>query len=258
MQRTQPLIHDFAHPPIRTVTVEDSSRWLALAWRDMCRSPGLSIGYGMVFVVLAWLATAGLQGAGLGSLILPMLGTFLLLGPMTAVGFYEISRLQERGLRPTLPCLLAAARRNGGQIAAMGMVLLLLAYAWLQLAFLLFMLFYGAAPPSLDRFVGDVLAAPQGVLFLITGTLVGGVLAAVTFAVSAVSLPMLLDRDVSMVTAVATSLAAVRANWRVMIGWAAAIVLLAGTGMVLLYVGLALTLPLVGHASWHAYRNLVV
>jgi uncharacterized membrane protein len=90
------------------------------------------------------------------------------------------------------------------------------------------------------------------------GTAVGAVLAAIAFAISAVSIPLILDRDVGAFAAMATSVSAVVVNWRVMIGWAALIALFGAVGLASFYIGLAVILPLIGHASWHAYRDLVL
>jgi uncharacterized membrane protein len=139
----------------------------------------------------------------------------------------------------------------------MGLVLMLFLLAWIRLAFLIFALFFGATPPSWEHLVTTLLFTTDGIPFLVVGIAVGGALAAFVFAMSAVAIPALLDRDIGALGAVATSVAAVVQNWRVMIGWGALIVLFTAAGLVTFYVGLAVTLPLVGHASWHAYRGLV-
>lgn len=139
----------------------------------------------------------------------------------------------------------------------MGLVLTLTFAAWLQIALLVFMMFFHEEAPSLDHFLYDILTAPGAVAFLAVGTAIGYVLATIVFAISAVSIPMLLDRDVPVTVAIATSVAAVRENWLVMLGWAAAIVLLIGIGVVTFFIGLAVTLPLLAYATWHAYRALV-
>jgi uncharacterized membrane protein len=139
----------------------------------------------------------------------------------------------------------------------MGLVLMLFLLAWIRIAFLIFALFFGAQPPSWDHLITTLFFTTDGIPFLIVGTAAGGVLAVVAFAISAVAMPLLLDRDVGVLRAMATSAAAVARNWRVLIGWAALIVLFTAAGLVTAYVGLAVTLPLIGHASWHAYRDLV-
>jgi uncharacterized membrane protein len=122
---------------------------------------------------------------------------------------------------------------------------------------ILFALFFGGHPPALGEFFSQVVMAPQAPVFLISGTLVGGVVAALVFAISVVSMPMLLERPVSALTAMRTSLRAVWLNRMNMIGWAATLATLGALGIAFAFVGLALTLPVAAHASWHAYRDLV-
>ncbi|MBY0431822.1 MAG: DUF2189 domain-containing protein [Rhodospirillales bacterium] len=247
-----------ARPNVRVVSLDEQAVWLAAGWADLRASPGVSLAYGALFVAAGYAVSLGLLHLGLGSLILPLLGAFLLVGPFAAVGLYEISRGRERGEAVGLAQALRAWNRNGPQIAGFGLMLMLAVLAWVQIALLLFMLFFHAGPPPLEHFLSALLTAPQAPLFLLLGTVVGGALAALVFTVSAVSLPLLMDReDVGVAAAIATSIDAVARNWRVMIGWAAVIALLIGLGLATFFIGLAVTLPLAGHASWHAYRGLV-
>lgn len=244
-------------PSVCRVTVDQSSQWLAAGWRDMWSSPLISLGYGVLLVLASWMLVGGLMIGGMGSMILPLAGGFLLVGPVIAVGLYEISRSHEQGRRPGFRQVWSCWRPHAGQIGIMGVILLLMQFLWTLLALVIFTLFFHSAPPLLDTFLVDILANPDNLGFLVVGTAVGGVLAAAIFTISVVSMPMLLDRDVSAVTAIVTSVAAVRANGKVMIGWAAMIALVTLVGMVPLFLGLAVTVPLVGHASWHAYRALI-
>ncbi len=241
---------------IRRVTPDAPGRWLERGARDAFAHPGIGLTYGLAFAACGWLLTLGLARAGMGALILPLAGGFLLVAPVAAGGLYEVSRRRERGEGVTLAATLSAMGRNP-QVAQLGLLLLLLFLAWIQVAMGLLALFYGTRPPALDTFVGAVLTAPQGVVFLAAGTAFGGALAAVAFAVSAVSTPMLLDRDVSALTAVRASLAAVWLNRKVMVGWAATLATLGALGLAFLFAGLAVTLPIAAHSSWHAYRELV-
>ncbi|MEX2008761.1 MAG: DUF2189 domain-containing protein [Dongiaceae bacterium] len=243
---------------IRTVSEERVWMWLSAGWRDMRRVPGVSLAYGAAFVAVSFLLSLGLWLAEMIYLVLPLAAGFMFIGPLVAVGLYDVSRRLERGEPATLGGAVVAWRANVGQIATMGVVLMLFLLAWIRIAFLIFALFFGASPPSWDLLIQTVFFSVAGVPFLIVGTAAGAVLAAVAFAVSAVALPLLLDRDVGVVTAIAASATAVWRNRRVMIGWAALIVLFTAAGMATFYVGLALTLPLIGHATWHAYRDLVV
>lgn len=246
-----------AAAPVRAVSIEQSARWLALGWHDIRRSPTVSLSYGGLFVAISLLLTFGMVQAGLGSLILPLAAGFLLVGPLAATGLYEISRRHATGEPVDLSIALTAGHRNLNQIAYMGLVLLVAMFAWIQVALIIFALFFQGSPASLGAFAGDLLQSADNIPFLLVGTAAGGILAAAVFAVSVVSLPMLLDREVGVATAIATSLAATRRNWRMMIGWAATIVVIIGAGILPLFLGLIIALPLIGHASWHAYRDLV-
>lgn len=243
-------------PIVHTITVDRSTTWLERGFRDFAAHPGIGLAYGAVFAGLGWLLTFGLAELGMGSLILPLASGFMLVAPFLAVGLYEVSRCRETGEGVTLAQALGAVRRNG-QMADMGLVLLLFFFAWFQLAMIIFALFFGGRPPALDAFFSQIVMAPQGPAFLLTGTLVGGAVAAIAFALSVVSMPMLLDRDVSALTAMRTSLKAVGLNWKNMIGWAATLATLGFMGVAFFFVGLAVTLPIAAHASWHAYRDLV-
>ena len=243
--------------PVRRVGVDEPWAWLTAGWRDLSRVPVVSLTYGAAFVVVSFLLTLGLWLFGLFYLVLPLAAGFMLVGPVVAVGLYEVSRRLEQGRSVTLADTLAAWYSHRGPIATMGLVLMLFLLAWIWLAFLIFALFFGPAPPSWEHLVTTLLFSTDGIPFLIVGIAVGGVLAAFVFAMTAVAIPALLDRDIGVLSAILTSFAAVLRNWRLMIGWGALIVVFTAAGLVTFYLGLAVTLPLVGHASWHAYRGLV-
>ncbi|MBC7905543.1 MAG: DUF2189 domain-containing protein [Rhodospirillaceae bacterium] len=243
-------------PAIRQVTVDRSTTWLERGFNDFRAHPGIGLAYGAVFAALGWLLTFGLAELGMGSLILPLAAGFMLVAPFLAIGLYEVSRRREAGEPVTMMQALGAVRTNG-QMADMGLVLLLLFFAWFQVAMIIFALFFGGRPPAMDEFFTQILMAPQGIPFLMTGTIIGGVIAAIAFALSVVSIPMLLERKVSALTAMRTSLKAVWLNRMNMIGWAATLATLGFLGVSFLFIGLAVTLPIAAHASWHAYRDLV-
>jgi uncharacterized membrane protein len=243
--------------PVQWVGVDAPWEWLSAGWRDFRRAPAVSLTYGAALVAVSFLLTLGLWLAGLLYLVLPLAAGFMFIGPVVAVGLYEVSRRLERGQIVTLHAALTAWHANPGPIATMGLVLMLFLLAWIRLAFLIFALFFGTTAPSWDHLVTTLLFSTDGIPFLIVGIATGGVLAAIVFAMSAVAIPALLDREIGVLSAVATSVAAVRENWRVMIGWGALIALFTAAGLATFYIGLAVTLPLIGHASWHAYRGLV-
>ncbi|MBM3564653.1 MAG: DUF2189 domain-containing protein [Alphaproteobacteria bacterium] len=242
---------------IRMVPVDASGRWLAAAWMDVRRAPGLSLGYGLGFVAASFLLSIGFFLFDLGSLILPLAGGFVLMAPFLVVGFYEISRRLEKGETPSAAPVARACYANMGQVGAMGVVLMLVFLVWALLAAILFALFYGHNPPPLDRFAEEILFSLRGGAFLAVGTAVGAAIATGIFFISAFSFPLLVDRPVDVLTAMAVSVRAVRANWQVMFGWAALIVVLTAVGILTFYLGLAVVMPLLGYATWHAYRDVI-
>lgn len=244
-------------PPIRAVDTDRPWVWLSAAWRDMMAAPLVSFGYGALAVISSFVLVAGLAMENLEYLILPMAAGFMLLGPLFAVGLYETSRLLELGERPTLGKVAAAYQRNGMQIGGIGLVLMMALLAWIRVAFLIFALFFSAEPPAFDQLVDRIFFSAQTIPFLLTGTMFGAVIAAGVFSIAVVSIPMLLDRDTDVFTAMATSVAVVRENVRPMLVWAFLVALFTAAGMVTGFLGMALALPLIGHASWHCYRDLV-
>ncbi len=241
----------------RTIDTERPWVWLAAGWHDMRAAPLISGFYGVLAVVSSFALVAGLAMWKLHYLILPMAAGFMLVGPVLAVGLYETSRLLERGEPVTPRAVLGAYHRNGAQIAGMGMVLMLALLAWIRIAMLVFAIFYSSAPPALDQLVDRIFFSAQTIPFLLTGTVIGAVIAATVFAISVVSLPMLLDRETDVFTAIAASVNAVRRNPQAMLVWAALIALFTAAGLATAFVGLAIAFPLIGHASWHCYRDVV-
>lgn len=243
---------------IRDITLNHPWDWLSAGWQDMCANPGISYFYGGLFTAIGLGLFFGLDAVGMGYLILPLAFGFALVGPVAAVGLYETSRRQADGINASFADAFTAIRRNPTQIALVGAFLLIAFLAWVRLAMLEFMLFFGAAPPSLDHLLDTILLSPQSLSFLLVGMVSGGALAAGVFAMTAIAVPMLLDRkDCDAMTAMLTSVEAVRKNWRAMMLWGSLISFFTLFGMALFFVGLLVTLPLIGHASWHAYRDLV-
>lgn len=243
---------------IRTITLDHPWRWLSAGWLDMCTLPGVSYFYGIIFATIGFALLFGLEHVEAGYLILPLAFGFALVGPAVAVGLYETSRRLETAQPVDLVDSLSAFRRNPGQIGLVGIFLIIAFFAWMRLTMLEFMLFFGDAPPPLDGLIDALLLSSQSGSFLLTGFATGGVLAAGVFAMTVVAVPMLIDRqDCDAMTAMLTSLEAVRRNWLPMMLWAGLIAFFTLFGLALFFVGLVITLPLIGHASWHAYRDLV-
>ncbi|MEE3625260.1 DUF2189 domain-containing protein [Nitrospirillum sp. BR 11752] len=252
------LIPVFTHPSpaVRRVPMDRPWLWLRLGAADMAATPTISLGYGLILASVGFFATALILLGGWLALLLPLTGGFMLLAPLLSVTFYEASRRQEQGLPPDAGACLNAWRGNLPAIGAFGVVLLLLHLFWVRLATLLYALMLGdvhVAPES----VAATLLTPEALPFLIVGTVLGAALALATFTISVVTLPLLMDRDVGVFMAVATSIMAVRASPRAMLLWAALIAGSVALGMATLFIGLVPLLPLIGHASWHAYRDVV-
>lgn len=245
-------------PRINRVELERPWAWLAAGWRDLAQAPAVSLTYGIVFAVIGWAVTFGLWWAGAIYLILPLTAGFLIVGPILAVGLYQVSRRRERGETTSFGEALGAFQANPTQIAFMGVALLLLFFAWVRIAVMIFFLFFGLEPPNPEAFVGIVFFSPSSLPFLVVGTAVGAVLAALAFAISAISIPLLLDRQhAHVVTAITASFKAITESPTTMAFWAVLIVVFMAAGLVTFYFGLIVTLPLIGHATWHAYRDLV-
>lgn len=246
-----------ALPAIRSVEMDRPWAWLEAGWRDFVRAPGVSIAYGGFFTVVGYLLTYGLYAGDMLSLAMPLAAGFTLIGPLAAVGLYQVSRRLEQGNPVSIRIALRDIAAHIGTVSAMGLVLLLFLLAWIRLALLIFAIFFGGRPTNLQDFVGTVFFAPESLPFVVTGIAIGAVLAGVVFTISVVSLPMLLDRDVGVAAAIATSFNAVMQNIRAMALWAALIAVFTAAGLATLYVGLVICLPLIGYASWHAYRDVV-
>jgi uncharacterized membrane protein len=245
-------------PRIKRIPIDRPWVWLAAGWRDLWFAPGISLVYGVVPVIAGWIAASLLMWLDLPYLVLPLSAGFFFVGPFIATGLYEVSRRRESNNVVDLETTFFAWRRNADQIALMGALLLLLHLAWLRTAQLIFALFAWRTVPSWDQFLDLAWFSLRSLPFLAVGVGCGAVLAALAFAIGAFSMPYLLDRrDSNLFEAVATSVAAVRLNPRPMLLWAGLIVLLVGLAMVPGLLGLVIVLPLVAHATWHAYRDVV-
>jgi uncharacterized membrane protein len=256
-ERAEIAVFSDASPRVRIVGVDRPWLWLARGWEDMRRAARVSFAWSLGFVIVGAALIGGLAVFGVYEAILPLAAGFPLVAPILVVGLYAVSRSLERGDPVGFKTPLAAWKRNAGELGLIGLVLGFFMLAWLRIAMLAFAWFFGTAHFTAAEFLIQVVFSGANFAFLLLGTAIGAVLAAIVFAISAVSVPMLLDRDVGVFTAIATSVAAVRANPRPMLLWAVLIALFIGAGLLFALVGLVLTLPLIAHATWHAYRDLV-
>lgn len=240
---------------VRSVPLGRPFAWLAAAWRDLRAEPIASLAYGMLFATAGDLIT--IFAWRKGHLFIAATSGFFLIAPLLAGGLYEISRRRARGQSSTFFISLAGGRRNVMELVKMGLLLGAIGMAWERLSTFLFALLAPDIPPDLLSLLAAMPQVPEHRDLLIIWTLTGGTLALFVFAITVVSVPLLLDRQASLFSAIGTSLRTVDANLRLMVLWAAIVVVLTLIGFVTLFFGLIVLMPLIGHASWHAYRDLV-
>ena len=229
---------------------------LALGWRDFLRAPVYGVMFSLVYVLGGMLLFAIATATAAEYWFIPIAVGFPILAPFAATGLYEVSRRLEAGqplsISAVFGCVFAQKDR---QIPSMAMFVVLVFMFWVFVAHTTFALFWGLQPVGLSA--REMLLSQTGLTMLAFGTLVGGAMAAVFFALTVVSLPLLLDREVDFITAMITSFQCVLANPWVMAGWAAVIAVGLFLAMLPGFLGLFVALPVFGHASWHLYRRLL-
>jgi len=240
---------------VYAVSTDQPFRWLAAGWRDF--RAAVSIGHGMVFILAGFALTLGLAIAGLTYLIAPLIAGFMLVGPALTVGFYAISRDLEAGRRPTAWAAFGAWRANPAPLLGMGLMLVIFLVVWMRFAAMVFAICFPFTGLDIQSLLNASLFTADGLTFLFVGSIVGAGMAAIAFTLGAFSLPLLLDRKIGIFEALVLSAVAVAINGRTMAVWAGLIVLFTAAGMAAAFVGLVITLPLIGHATWHAYRAVI-
>lgn len=243
---------------IRRITLADLRLAVSRGIDDFLAAP-TQIAFLCVIYPLVGFAAARLAVNGaLMPLVYPAIAGLSLVGPLTAIGLYEISRRREAGEAANWRDAFRALSAPGAAgIAALGLVLLLLFIAWLGAARLVFLDAFGTLRMSPSEFLG-ALATPEGLRMILIGHAVGLVFAVIALAVTVVSFPMMLDRAVDVRTAVSTSVRAVAANPVMMAVWGVFVAFSLAAASLPLFVGLAVVMPVLGHATWHLYRRLVV
>ena len=232
-----------------------ATAWLAAGWRDLVTQPGPSLVYGAGVFVVSLLVVAVMFWAGWDHILFPALSGFMIVGPLIAIGLYEKSRRLQAGESVRLADMVLVRPPSGGQILFIGVILALLIVFWLRAAVLLYALFFGLHPfPGLNELLPMLVATPTGWAMLLVGTVVGGLFAAFAFSISVFAIPMLLDENVDALTAMGMSMAMVWRNLGVMIAWGAVVMVLFALAVVTVLLGMILVFPLLGHATWHAYR----
>jgi uncharacterized membrane protein len=246
-------------PRVRTITAADIKDALARGWDDFSAVPShavfLCLIYPVIGVILAQLAL----GHQTLPLLYPMVTGFALIGPAAAIGLYELSRRRERGddaaWTHAFDVLQSPAR---GAVAMLGLMLVLLFFAWLVAAQTIYWFTFGDEnPESIGGFVREVVTTPAGWALIIAGNVVGFLFASVVLMLSVVAFPMLLDRHVGAADAIQTSVRVVIANPAAMVLWGLIVAAALFVGSLPLFLGLTVVVPVLGHATWHLYRKVV-
>lgn len=230
--------------PCRRLDGRAPLRWLAAGWRDVRRAPALTAVYGAVIVLVSVAISALAWQLGRFALLAALLSGFVFVAPLIAVGLYSVSRALEEGQRPQLSDSFRLIRSIPGQAAVFALIQMVVLFTWSRSGMMV-SAFMPIEPDNIQSLIE----------FLAVGSAFGTVFAALTFATTAFSLPMIADRDVDMVTAVVSSVHAVLRNKRVTLFWACLIAAITMIGFATFFVGLGLLMPWLAYAAWHGYRE---
>lgn len=241
-------------PRAQEVTVGAPLRWIAQGFADLRANPVASLFYGFCFAGMGLLVTVVFEHAY--EYTMAVTSGFLLLGPFLSMGLYELSRRRELGKDADLLPTLTVWKRNAGNIGIFAVVLGVVFLVWARASLIIFALFYTDEVPNLSGFLGQVLSL-ENFEFLAVYFGVGFVFATLAFAVSVVSIPLMLDRNQDAISAMLGSIGVLLRNPASMIVWALLIAGCTVAGFLSFHLGLVVLMPIVGHATWHAYRDLV-
>ena len=245
--------------PVRTITSDDLRQVLREGWSDFMTMRGDLIFVGLLYPLVGIVAATVTLGGALLPLFFPIAAGIALLGPVVAIGFYELARRREQGLASRWTHFLDVRRRPSADgIGAVAALLLTLFALWIVVAAALYVGLWGSnVPTSVPAFLSRLFTTPEGWALILAGNAIGPGFAVAVLAISVVSLPMLVDCDVEARAAVRTSIAAFRANKGAMLRWGFIIAALLVLGSIPFFVGLAVVLPWLGYATWHLYTRLV-
>ena len=258
--KPEPQVLDVATPyVIRKIGLSDLRDALRLGWEDFKAMPSHAIVLCVIYPVLGLVLFRAVLGYSVLPLLFPLAAGFTLIGPFAALGLYELSRRRERGEQAAAWDAIQVLRAPSfGAMLGLGTLLLALFVTWIAVADAIYIATFGHAPAaSIPDFASRVLTGPEGRWLIIVGCGVGFLFAVVALCVSVVSFPLMLDRHATAIDAIRTSLRAVRENPFAIAVWGLIVAVLLAIGSLPFFVGLAVVLPVLGHATWHLYRKLV-
>lgn len=242
---------------VRKISINDLIEAIGAGLQDFRRAPRIGLFFGGLYAVAGWLLIALLWHFGMPYFAYPLAMGFALVAPFAAVAFYAVSSKLEKGEQVTLGGVVAAVKEAGRRdlrwmalVTGFGLVI------WMDIAAFLFFGFMGFQSFGPD-FVEKLLTTPTGLVFLFLGNATGALIALTIFSISAVSFPMLFDRDIDFVTAMTTSVRVVVASPVAMMVWCSIIAVLIGISILSVFVGLFLVMPVIGHATWHLYKKAI-
>ncbi len=241
-------------PRIRDVGFAAPFHWLSKGLDDLKAAPGPSLFYGVCFALMGFLISVVFRHAY--AYVSSLVSGFLLIGPFLALGLYELSRRRERGELLQLQPTLTAWRRNAGSIGVYSVIIVVVFLVWARASLVIFALFYTAEMPTVSNFMQQVVSL-ENIEFIVVYCTVGLLFASIVFAVSVVSIPLMLDRGQDAVTSMIASTYALIRNFPQVSLWAVVVVALTAVGFATFFFGLIVLTPILGHATWHAYRDLV-
>ena len=241
------------YPKIREVPAVAPFTWLKKGWGDIKACPSGSLFYGSCFVVGGYLMVFALKDAP--EYIAAVMTGFLIMGPFLALGLYELSAQHERGEKCNLLSSMVACQKNIVQMASFTAILLLLYLSWVWLSVFLFALFYEGEIPTLNEFLRHIVMTDQfDFLFIYFG--LGAVFALIIFAITLITIPLIKAEQMDAISAAVASTQALYNNPYAMIVWSGIIALISIFGMLTLLLGTLVAGPLLGHATWHAFRDI--
>ena len=241
---------------IRQVGLLSPFRWLRQGWDDMRYSLTASLGHGLIITAMGWVVV--MFTSNHLYLFAAAVSGFLLVSPLMAAGLYELSRRKESGQPVSFELSLNGLRVNAHRLTGLAVLLVLSIIIWFGLSAVIFKdYFHGELPAASGAIYQTSWITSGGTTFLLTYGAVGGVIAAGVFILTAVSIPMIMDRSTDLITAMTTSVRTVMANVPAMFLWAALLVTLTAIGFATWLWGMIIIIPLLGHATWHAYRDTV-